>query len=111
MNSGAFIDLNAFDTIDHHILLKKLDHYGMRGVVQDWLSSYPSNRKQYVQINNSKSGLLDVLCGVPQGSILGPKLFILYLNDISNVSHILNFILFADDTNMFLQSTRYQCFM
>ena len=67
----------------------------------NWLNSYLSNRKQYVNINNIDSNFLDVLCGVPQGSILGPKLFILYINDLCNVSSVLKFILFADDTNIF----------
>ena len=60
-----------------------------------------SNRKQYVSIDECNSDLLNVLCGVPQGSILGPKLFILYVNDICNISKILKFVLFADDTNIF----------
>ena len=99
---GVFIDLRkAFDTIDHHLLLKKLQHYGIRRIVIDWLQSYLYNRKQYVEFDNVYSRLQDVVCGVPQGSILGPKLFILYINDICNVSDILRFVLFADDTNIF----------
>lgn len=97
---GIFIDLRkAFDTIDHRILLKKLEYIGVRGMVLKWVESYLSNRKQYVDFNNSL--LKEVVCGVPQGSILGPKLFILYINDICNVSDILRFALFADDTNIF----------
>ena len=99
---GVFIDLKkAFDTIDHNLLLKKLDHYGIRGVPNDWLRSYLSDRRQYVSFNNFNSDLMNVSCGVPQGSILGPKLFILYINDICNVSKMLKFVLFADDTNIF----------
>ena len=90
---GVFIDLKkAFDTINHNLLLKKLAHYGVRGVANHWLASYLSNRKQYVSIDECNSDLLNVLCGVPQGSILGPKLFILYVNDICNINKILKFV-------------------
>ena len=99
---GVFIDLKkAFDTVDHGILIKKMEHYGVRGAASDWLKSYLSNRKQFVNIDGCSSELLDVICGVPQGSILGPTLFILYINDICNVSNLVKFILFADDTNVF----------
>ena len=99
---GIFIDLKkAFDTIDHSVLLQKLEYYGIRGLPHAWLTSYLEKRKQYVCVNNVKSELLKVKCGAPQGSILGQKLFILYVNDISNISPVLNFILFADDTNLF----------
>ena len=99
---GVFIDLKkAFDTVDHGILIKKLKHYGVRGVASDWVKSYLSNRKQFVNFDGCSSELLSVICGVPQGSILGPTLFILYINDICNVSNLVKFILFADDTNVF----------
>ena len=75
----------AFDTIDHNISLKKKNHYGLRGIVSKWICSYLENRSQYVQFNGMKSDLQNVTCGVPQGSILGPKLFLLYINDICNV--------------------------
>ena len=95
---GVFIDLKkAFDTIDHTILLQKLNHYG---IVNQWVCSYLTHRKQYDQIKGNKSSLERILCGVPQGSILGPTLFNLYLNDICNVSSIWEFTLFADDTNI-----------
>ena len=76
--------------------------YGIRGTALQWLSSYLSDRKQYVNVNDVNSDMLDVRCGVPQGSILGPTLFILYINDLHNVSKLLEFILFADDTNIFI---------
>ena len=95
---GIFIDLKkAFDTINHNLLLSKLEYYGIRGLSNKWLHSYLCNRKQYVVIEDTESDLLSVQCGVPQGSILGPKLFILYINDLANISDILQLILFADD--------------
>ena len=99
---GVFIDLKkAFDTVDHEIFIKKLNFYGMHGGGNDWIKSYFTNRKQFVEINGCASELLNVTRGVPQGSILGPKLFILYINDICNVSKLTKFILFADDINIF----------
>ena len=83
-------------------MLAKLQYYGIRGVSNEWFSSYLSNRKQYVSINNSKSLLYDISCGVPQGSILKPILFIIYINDLNSVSQQLRNIMFADDTNLFL---------
>ena len=98
---ALYLDLSkAFDTIDHNILLYKLEHYSFRGIVPDWFRSYLSNRTRYVYYNNCKSEKLDITCGVPQGSILGPLLFILYINDIVNTSNMLQFILFADDTTI-----------
>ena len=98
---GVFVDLQkAFDTIDHGILLKKLEHYGMRGVALEWIKCYLTNRKQCVKLNGVSSSYKCIECGVPQGSILGPLLFIVYINDIQNCSNVLQFILFADDTNI-----------
>ena len=96
---GIFIDLKkAFDTVDHDILIKKLDHYGIRGVANKWICSYLRNISQYVCIMTS-SECMKVTCGVPQGSILGPALFILYIIDVCNVSVLMKSIVFADDTN------------
>ena len=102
---GIFIDLKkAFDTVNHKILLSKLEHYGIRDVALKWFESYLSNRKQFVVINGEKSDFKNILCGVPQGSVLGPLLFLLYINDLPNVSNKLMFYLFADDTNIYFES-------
>ena len=104
MTIGVFLDFSkAFDTVDHEILKKKLIHYGIRGSAHQWLISYLSNRKQYVHYDGATSNSGDILCGVPQGSILGPLLFILYINDISKVSNKIHPVLFADDSNFFIQ--------
>src|ERR1700733_1416209 len=100
---GVFFDLSkAFDTVNHEILLKKLEYYGIRGMGLIWLENYLKNRSQYVLYNGSSSHILAINCGVPQGSILGPLLFLLYINDIHLTSSILQFIMFADDTNVFM---------
>lgn len=106
---GIFIDFKkAFDTVDHNILLDKLDFYGFRGIAHCWLKSYLVNRFQCVQISNVCSTLKPIKCGVPQGSILGPLLFLLYVNDIHRSSSLLSFILFADDTNIFFSGKNIQ---
>jgi hypothetical protein len=100
---GIFFDLSkAFDTVNHKILIKKLEYYGFRGVCNSWFLDYLSSRSQYVYFKGQKSVALDVTCSVPQGSILGPLLFLLYINDLSMTSSVFKFILFADDTNVFL---------
>ncbi len=106
---GIFLDLSkAFDTIDHSILLTKLNHYGIRGTPLALLSDYLHNRQQYTSYGSHSSDLLPVSCGVPQGSILGPLLFLLYVNDIPNASRSLSFVLFADDTNIFFSHPNLQ---
>ena len=100
---GIFIDLSkAFDTIDHNKLLTKLDIYGIRGTAGALIESYISTRKQYTTFDNEKSDHEVVVYGVPQGSVLGPLLFLLYINDIVNCSTDGEFVLYADDTNIFV---------
>jgi hypothetical protein len=100
---GVFLDFKkAFDTVNHDILLGKLNKYGIRGVAYSWIKDYLSNRQQYVSFNSVDSSKQMIHCGVPQGSILGPLLFLLYINDIVNISNALLPIIFADDTNIFI---------
>lgn len=115
---GIFLDFSkAFDTVKHDILLSKLEHYGIRGKALNLFQSYLSNRKQLVINSDIESTLLDIKDGVPQGSVLGPIFFLLYINDLifsqctcntrkscsSNCLDVASFILFADDTNLFVK--------
>ena len=102
---AVYLDLSkAFNTINHNILLTKLDFYGIRGIANKWINSYLSNRTQYVQYNDSMSTTFPVNCGVPQGSVLGPLLFIIYVNDLPDCLKNINDILFADDTTLYISS-------
>ena len=98
---AIFMDLSkAFDTLDHSILINKLAYYGIHGAALRWFTSYLTGRSQYVEIDGVSSNILLLSTGVPQGSILGPLLFLIYMNDIPNCTEHFNFILYADDTTL-----------
>ena len=96
-----FLDFSkAFDTVNHHILLQKLSHYGIRGTANKWFESYLSNRSQFCTFGGKQSDEAIISCGVPQGSILGPLLFLIYINDLGTIFQNLSTVLFADDSNL-----------
>ena len=100
---SVFVDLTeAFDTVDHTILLEKLDQYGIRGHANNFFKSYLSERQQYTVVNGFSSSVKKVTCGVPQGSVLDPLFFSLYINDMYRAVGPENIRLFADDTALFM---------
>ena len=98
---AIFMDWSkAFDTLDHNILIKKLAHYGINGTPLEWFTSYLTGRSQYVEIDGVSSNVLSLSTGVPQGSIIGSLLFLIYMNDIPYCTQYFDFILYADDTTL-----------
>jgi hypothetical protein len=106
---GLYIDISkAFDTVNHEILLHKLYHYGIRGAVHTWFRNFLTGRNQYVFVNNVSSTSMSISHGVPQGSVLGPILFLIYLNDLPNCLQHSDIRLFADDANNFTCNSNLQ---
>ena len=115
MPSNIYLNLSkVFDTINHTILIDNLKYYGVHGINLKVFSSYLENRKQYTEIDNVKSNTSLTTTCVPQGSILGPLLFMIYINDFAQATKLINFLIYADDTtlsstlNTFNDNTHYQ---
>lgn len=109
---SIFLDFSkAFDTINHNIILAKLYKYGFQDITYKWLSSYVSNKAQFVSFKGYFSNKAKLKCGVPQGSILGPLLFLIYINDMFSVSDVLSPIMFADDTTLVLSHSHFSTLM
>ena len=102
LRSECFDLSKAYYTVNHSLLLQKLEQYGIRGIVLEWFKNYITERYQCVRYNNEVSDKTEISCGVPQGSVLGPLLFLIYINDICNGSELISFIPFADDTNLLM---------
>ena len=99
--AGVFVDFKkAFDTVDHNILLRKLDYYGIRGIANEWFCSYLKKRKQFVSIQNNMSSVKEILTGVAHGSVMGPFLFLIYRNDLHKSIRFSKTYHFADDTSI-----------
>ena len=101
----------AFAMVEHTILMRKLEHYGIRGLTLKWMTSYLKNWSQFVSLSGENSSIKHMQYGVPQGSILEPFLFIIYINDLPNIFNRANFILYADDAKIIINSTTAQCTM
>ena len=99
---GVFLDLSkVFDTINHEILCEKLYYYGIQDIALHWVKSYLENQTQFIQFGSSRSYNRKISCGIPQGSILGPLLFIEYVSDLSTIPSLTQSLLFANDTSSF----------
>ena len=100
---GIYVDFKkAFDTVNHNILLDKLAYYGVRGTENNWFKTYLTNRKQHVTVSDQTSDNALIEFGVPQGSVLGPLLFLIYINDLNQAIKFSRVHHFADDTNLLL---------